>query len=212
MNNQPLEPVSAESDSAQTHNGTHGSLYARLRAAGALDGAMVLLEEARPLKAIVELAAKHGIHASISSAHNLKRTHLHQWQAEKVRTAAAAEGIHERYLPAVVREVLLAKIGRNAMDAANLDQLKTVTGIFADWSRVSIAERAEERAAVNDQRKLISDLTKAASRVYDLLGNDDEVRRLREVVDAEKGVSRQVNAIIHALWGDLFSVAEEGAA
>jgi hypothetical protein len=198
-----------EPDSAQTHNGTHGSLYARLRAVGALDGAMVLLEEARPLKAIVELAGSYGVHASISSVHNLKRTHLHQWQAEKVRTAAAAEGIHEKFLPAVVREVLLAKIGRNAMDAANLDQLKTVTAVFTDWSRNAIAERAEDRAAVNDQRKLISDLTKAASRVYDLLGNDDEVRRLRAAVDAEKSVSAQVNAIIHALWGDLISGAEE---
>jgi hypothetical protein len=170
---------------------------------------MVLLEEARPLKAIVELAAKHGIHASISSAHSMKRAHLHQWQAEKVRAAAAAEGIHEKFLPAVVREVLLAKIGRSAMDAANLDQLKTVTGVFADWSRVSIAERAEERAAVNDQRKLISDLTKAASRVHDLLGNEDEVKRLRAVVNDEKSVEKQINTIIDHLWGPLFSEAEE---
>jgi ATP phosphoribosyltransferase regulatory subunit HisZ len=87
-----------------------------------------------------------------------------------------------------------------------------VTGVFADWSRVSIAERAEDRAAVNDQRKLISDLTKAASRVHDLLGNEDEVKRLRAVVDAEKGVTEQVNAIMRALWGDLFSGAEEEAA
>lgn len=197
-----------ETDSTQTHKGSHGSLYARLKAVGALDGAMVLLEEARPLKAIVELAAKHGIHASISSAHSMKRAHLHQWQAEKIRTAAAAEGINERYLPAVVREVLLARIGRSAMDAANLDQLKTVTGVFADWSRVSIAERAEERAAVNDQRKLISDLTKAASRVYDLIGNEAEVERLRTAVNAESGVEAQVNAILFHLWGDLF--AREG--
>jgi hypothetical protein len=207
------QPVNEESDSAQNHKGSHGSLYGRLRAVGALDGVMALLEEARPLKAIVELAATYGIHASISSAHSLKRAHLHRWQAEKIRTAAAAEGIHERHLPAVVREVLLSKIGRTAMDATSLDQLKTVTGVFAEWSRVAIAERAEDRAAVNDQRKLISDLTKAASRVHDLLGNEDEVKRLRAVVDAEKGVTEQVNALMHALWGDLFSgAAEEEAA
>ena len=100
------QPVSGESDSAQNHKGSHGSLYARLRAVGAIDGVMALLEEARPLRAIVELAATYGVHASISSAHSLKRAHLHRWQAEKIRTAAAAEGIHERHLPAVVREQL----------------------------------------------------------------------------------------------------------
>jgi hypothetical protein len=201
--------MNTEPDSAKSHKGCHGSLYARLQAVGALDGVMALLEEARPLKAIVELAATYGVHASISSAHSLKRNHLHRWQAEKIRAAAAADGIHEKFLPAVVREMLLAKIGRTAMDAASLEQLKTVTGIFADWSRVSIAERAEERAAANDQRKLISDLTKAASRVYDLLANEDEVKRLREVVDANEGVAAQVDAIMHHLWGPLFSGKDE---
>lgn len=207
------QPVSGESDSAQNHKASHGSLYARLRAVGALDGVMALLEEARPLKAIVELAATYGVHASISSAHSLKRAHLHRWQAEKIRTAAAAEGIHERYLPAVVREVLLSKIGRSAMDATSLDQLKTVTGVFADWSRVAIAERAEDRAAVNDRRKLIADMTKAAGRVHDLISNEAEVERLKAVVNEESGVEAQVNAIIRHLWGDLFSEeAEEEAA
>jgi hypothetical protein len=207
------QPVNAESDSAQNHKGSHGSLYARLRAVGALDGVMALLEEARPLKAIVELAGTYGVHASISSAHSLKRAHLHRWQAEKIRTAAAAEGIHERHLPAVVREVLLSKIGRSAMDATSLDQLKTVTGIFADWSRVAIAERAEDRAAVNDRRKLIADMTKAAGRVHDLISNEAEVERLKAVVNEESGVEAQVRAIIRHLWGDLFSEeAEEEAA
>ena len=208
------QSVSRESDSAQNHKGSHGSLYARLRAVGALDGVMALLEEARPLRAIVELAATYGVHASISSAHSLKRAHLHRWQAEKIRTAAAAEGINERHLPAVVREVLLSKIGRSAMDATSLDQLKTVTGIFADWSRVAIAERAENRAAVNDQRRLIADLTKAAGRVHDLISNEDEVKRLRAVVDAESGVEAQINAICRHLWGDLLTqeTEEEAAA
>lgn len=207
------QPVSEESDSAQNHKGSHGSLYARLRAVGALDGVMALLEEARPLKAIVELAGTYGVHASISSAHSLKRAHLHRWQAEKIRTAAAAEGIHERHLPAVVREVLLSKIGRTAMDATSLDQLKTVTGVFADWSRVAIAERAEDRAAVNDRRKLIADMTKAAGRVHDLISNEAEVERLKAVVNEESGVEAQVKAIIRHLWGDLFSEeAEEEAA
>jgi len=207
------QPVIEESDSAQNHKGSHGSLYARLRAVGALDGVMALLEEARPLKAIVELAGTYGVHASISSAHSLKRAHLHRWQAEKIRTAAAAEGIHVRYLPAVVREVLLSKIGRSAMDATSLDQLKTVTGVFADWSRVAIAERAEDRAAVNDRRKLIADMTKAAGRVHDLISNEAEVERLKAVVNEESGVEAQVKAIIRHLWGDLFSEeAEEAAA
>ncbi len=203
------QPVNEESDSAQNHKGSHGSLYARLRAVGALDGVMALLEEARPLKAIVELAATYGIHASISSAHSLKRAHLHRWQAEKIRTAAAADGIHEKFLPAVVREVLLSKIGRSAMDATSLDQLKTVTGIFADWSRVAIAERAEDRAAVNDRRKLIADMTKAAGRVHDLISNEAEVERLKAVVNEESGVEAQVKAITRHLWGDLFSEEAE---
>jgi len=205
------QPVNEESDSAQNHKGSHGSLYARLRAVGALDGVMALLEEARPLRAVVELAGTYGVHASISSAHSLKRAHLHRWQAEKIRTAAAAEGIHEKFLPAVVREVLLSKIGRTAMDATSLDQLKTVTGVFAEWSRVAIAERAEDRAAVNDQRRLIADLTKAAGRVRDLISNEDEVERLRAVVNDEKSVEKQINAIIDHLWGPLFSEAEEEA-
>jgi hypothetical protein len=62
---------------------------------------------------------------------------------------------------------------------------------------------------VNDQRRLIADLTKAAGRVRDLISNEDEVERLRAVVNDEKSVEKQINALIDHLWGPMFSEAEE---
>ena len=191
-----------------------GSLKARLDAAGITDAIFVQLEEGASLRAIVDACGRAGIETSIGSVHALKARYLAAWQSERVMASAAAEGIDAKDLPEAVRGILLSRIGRFAVSAHSLDEVRILTSVMGDWTRASIQERAEKRAAVNDQRKLISDLTKAASRVHDLLGNEDEVKRLRAVVDASEGVAAQVDAIIHHLWGDLFSgaAAEEEAA
>ncbi len=94
---------------------TRGSLKSRIDAAGITDGVMVQLEEGATLQTIVDLCADHGITTTPASVLALKRSHLPDWQAQRVMADAAAEGIPAQCLPDAVRGILLAKIGHFAV-------------------------------------------------------------------------------------------------
>jgi hypothetical protein len=193
-----------ETDTAKKPN--HGSLLARLKAAGVVDAVFSMLEAGEPLRAVESHLERLGIETSVASIHFLKAKHLHLWQAERIRLDAAREGIVEKTLPETVRQILLSRIGRVAVDAGGVDQLRVVVPLFSDWCRSSIAERAENRAERDSVRK-------TALRIEELLADADRLQAVRDAREAvaSDGLEARLGAIVKTLWGDFGLGGEEAA-
>jgi hypothetical protein len=178
---------------------TRGSLKSRIDAVGITDGVMVQLEEGATLQTIVDLCADHGITTTPASVLALKRSHLPDWQAQRLMADAAADGIPAQCLPDAVRGILLAKIGRFAVSCATLDQLRSINSTFSDWQRAAVAERAEIRQERDPVRRF-------AMRIDDLLENADKLDAVRRArADASgSGTEARLLAIIANVWGDAF--------
>jgi hypothetical protein len=174
-----------------------GSLKSRIDAAGITDGVFASLEAGEPLRVTVEICAKAGIPTSAGSMLAMRRRHLADWQAQRLAREAEAEGISAGDLRETVQGILLARIGRFAHSCTTLESLRTVGQAFADWTRASVAERAEARAERDSLRKL-------AMKIDDLLADEERLAAVKRARDAvtHRGTEARLEAISVALWGD----------
>lgn len=179
-------------------NPNNHSLLARITASGLADAVFSALEAGRPIREVADLCNRHGIDTSPAAVHSLKRQHLHHWSARRILDDASKEGIAEPTLPATVRRILLTRIGRAAVDAHTIENLRVVVPMFSDWVRSNVAELAEERQNRDSVRRM-------CLRIEDLFADEAKlqaVRAAREEV-ANEGIERRLEAIRAAMWPDI---------
>jgi hypothetical protein len=188
---------SPEGENAEIAKFRRGSLKARLDAAGIADAVFQSLEDGEPLRVAVDICARAGIATSPGSVLAMKRRYLGDWQAQRVAADAAREGISGENLADVVRHLLLARIGRFVHACSSLDDLKTVGQAFHDWTKGAIAERAENRAERESQRKL-------AMRIDALFADEAKLAAVRTAREdaCHLGVDARIEAITRAVWGE----------
>jgi hypothetical protein len=188
---------SHEGESAEIAKFRRGSLKARLDQAGIADAVFQSLEDGEPLRVAVGICSRAGIATSPGSVLAMKRRYLCDWQAQRLAADAASEGISGENLADVVRNLLLARIGRFVHACSSLDDLKTVGQAFHDWTKGAIAERAENRAERESQRKL-------ALRIDALFADEAKLAAVRTArQDAcHLGVEARIEAITRAVWGE----------
>jgi len=185
-----------ESDIGQKPN-SH-SLLARVTAAGIADAVFGSLEAGQTLRAVAKLCTDRGVDASVAAVHDLKRRHLVHWSTKRISAEAEREGITERTTHETVRAILLARIGKLALDAHAVEDLRVVCPLFEGWTRGRVAELAEQRAERDSVRRL-------CLRIDDLLEDESKLAAVRKARDeaAGEGLEKRLLAIRQAMWPDL---------
>ena len=185
-----------ETDTAGKPN-SH-SLLARITATGIAEAVFGALEAGQTLRSVAKLCTDRGVDASVAAVHDLKRRHLVHWSTRRIAAEAEREGITERTTHETVRAILLARIGKLALDAHAVEDLRVVCPLFEGWTRGRVAELAEQRAERDSVRRL-------CLRIDDLLEDENKLAAVRAARNeaASGGVENRLLAIRAAIWPDL---------
>jgi hypothetical protein len=192
------ESASAEAQKPdRPKNPNRHSLLARLRAVGIEDAVMAALEAGQTLRAVHDIITARGIDTTLPAIHDLKTRHLAAWVSRRVMADARQEGVDAETLPEAVRLLLLAKVGRVAVEATGADQIKTAVAVWAEWMRAAVADRADARAEWESRRKV-------AMKIEELLANEDKLAAVRDAhaTAAAYGTEARLKAIVLSLWGN----------